>query len=264
LALVATTLVVSAQPRPLVLAATTSVEDSGLFEHLLPKFTARSGVVVRMISRSTAQVLTTAERGLVDVVITNDPGALDRFFDSGSGMKRHRMMFNDYVIVGPPSDPARLRESKDAPAALRTLARLRAPFLSRGDDSGTHHAEMRLWQAARVNPKARSGNWYIETGLGMGVSVDLASRLKAYILTDRATWMARRGNSDLEIIVENDPLLFNQYEIALVNPKKHPQVNLTPATEFINWIVSEEGQRAIASFEIGGAPVFRPNAQGQN
>jgi tungstate transport system substrate-binding protein len=255
--------IAGAQARTLVVAATTSVEDSGLFDYMLPKFTARTGVTVRVVSRATGQALISAERGLIDVVIVNDPMALDRFVDSGEGVNRRKLMFNDFIIAGPASDPAGLRASKDAATALRNIARLRAPFLSRGDNSGTHQAEMRLWDAAKVNPKTRTGNWYIESGHGMGLSVDMAARLKAYVLTDRATWLRRRP-SELEVMVENDPRLFNQYEIVLVNPAKHPHVDAAAATEFINWLVSTEGQAVIGSYRIGGARAFIPNAGEQN
>lgn len=254
----------AAQERPLVVAATTSVEDSGLFDFLLPKLKERTGVSVRVVSRATAQALMAAEHGLVDVVIVNDPGALDRFADTGDGTRRHKMMFNDFVIVGPSSDPAQLRGSSDAAGALRTIALKRAPFVSRGDESGTHLAEMRLWLAAGVNPKARSGNWYLESGLGMGLTLTMAVRLNAYVFTDRATWRAMKHRAGLDVLVEGDPRLFNQYEIILVNPAKHLHVDVPAATAFIDWVVSDEGQAAIADYKIDGRQVFFPNAKGQN
>jgi tungstate transport system substrate-binding protein len=252
------------QQRPLVIAATTSIMDSGLFDYLVPKFTARTGIPVRIVSRATAQALISAERGMIDVVIVNDPGALDRFVDRGEGIARRRMMFNHLVIVGPASDPAKVRGAKDAAAALRTIAFLRASFLSRGDESGTHIAEQRLWEAASINPKARSGNWYRESGLGMGLTLTLAARLDAYVLTDRATWLAATDRSTLEILVQDDPKLFNQYEIIVVNPAKHPHVDLAAATVFVDWIASDEGQDVIAAYRVAGEQPFFPNAKGQH
>lgn len=254
----------NAEDRPLVVAATTSVEDSGLFEFMTPKLKDSTGITIRVVSRASAQALMAAERGLVDVVIVNDPGALDQFVDSGNGTRRHKMMFNDFVIVGPRSDPAQLRGLKDATGALRTIALKRAPFVSRGDESGTHIAELRLWQTAGVNPKARSGNWYRESGLGMGLTVTMAARLTAYVFTDRATWLAIQDHAGLEILVEGDPRMFNQYEIILVNPAKHPHVDVPGANRLIDWIVSDEGQAVIADYKVGGRQTFFPNAKGQN
>ena len=207
--LAATAIGAGAQDRSLVVAATTSVEDSGLFDHILPQFTARSGISVRVVSRASAVALMTAERGTIDVVIVNDPEALDRFVAAGEGARRARFMYNQFVIVGPSTDPAKIRGMTDASAALREIARLRAPFVSRGDNSGTHVAEQHLWQAASVNPKARSGNWYRETGLGMGLTVQMASRLGAYTLSDRATWVKSENRSESAILVDRDPRLFN-------------------------------------------------------
>lgn len=253
-----------AQDRPVVVAATTSIEDSGLFDFLLPKLKERTGVATRIVSRASSHALLSAERGLVDLVIVNDPGALDRFVDNGDGVRRNKMMFNDFVVVGPTSDPAQVRGAKDASAALRTIALKRASFVSRGDESGTHAAEMRIWQTAGVNPKARSGNWYRESGLGMGLTLAMAARLNAYVFTDRATWLAAKEQAKLEILVDGDPRLFNQYEIILVNPAKHPHVDVARATAFIEWVVSDEGQATIADYKVGGRQVFFPNAKGQN
>ncbi len=253
-------LAASAQSRmqELVIAATTSVEDSGLFAHLLPRFQAATGITVRVVSRASATALMTAERGTIDVVIVNDPEALDRFVAAGEGTRRHRFMSNRFVIVGPPSDPAGVRGMTDAAAALREIARVRAPFVSRGDNSGTHVAEQHLWQAGGVNPKTRSGGWYRETGLGMGLTVQMAARLGAYALTDRATWVKAADRTASQILVDGDPKLFNPYEIILVNIAKHPHVNVAAATAFIDWIVSEEGKRTIADYKVGGEQVFTP------
>jgi tungstate transport system substrate-binding protein len=246
----------------LVIAATTSIEDSGLFEHMLPRFTAKTGITVRVVSRASAVALMTAERGTIDVVMVNDADALDRFVAAGEGTRRHRVMSNSFVIVGPASDPAGVRGMKDAPAALREIARARAPFVSRGDNSGTHMAEQRFWQLANVNPKARSGNWYRETGLGMGLTVQMSIRLKAYTLTDRASWLKFDGRAASEVLVDNDARLFNPYEVVLVSAAKHPHVNVPAAMAFIDWLVSADGRDAIASHRVNGEQLFVP-APGQ-
>jgi tungstate transport system substrate-binding protein len=247
-----------AQDRSILVAATTSVEDSGLFNYLVPQFTAASGIAVRIVSRASAAALMTAERGTIDVVIVNDAAALDRFVALGEGTRRHRFMFNRFVIIGPQSDPANIKGMTDAPAALREIARARAPFVSRGDNSGTHVAEQHLWQAANVNPKARSGGWYRETGLGMGLTVQMAVRLEAYTLADRATWLKTADRAASAVMVDGDTRLFNPYEIILVNASKHPHVNVAAATAFIDWLVSEEGRAAIAGYRVQGEQVFTP------
>jgi tungstate transport system substrate-binding protein len=200
---------------------------------------------------------------MIDVVIVNDAEALDRFVAAGQGARRHRFMSNHFVIVGPPSDPAGIRGTKNAAAALREIARKRAAFVSRGDNSGTHTAELKLWQAAGVNPKARSGNWYRETGLGMGLTVQMAVRLGAYTLTDRATWAATWAKTSdpaaSRILVDGDPQLFNPYEVILVNPSRHPHVNTAAATAFIDWLVSQEGRDAIGGYRVNGETVFEPS-----
>jgi tungstate transport system substrate-binding protein len=243
----------------LVVAATTSVEDSGLFDHLLPRFTAATGITVRVVSRASAAALMTAEKGTIDAVIVNDADALDSFLAAGQGTRRHSFMFNYFVIVGPPSDPAGVRGMNDAPAALREIARKRATFVSRGDNSGTHTAELKLWQAAAVNPKARSGNWYRETGLGMGLTVQMAGRLNGYTLTDRATWVKAADPAASTVLVDGDPRLFNPYEVILVNPAKHRHVNVAAATAFLDWLVSPEGRDAIGGYRVNGEKVFEPS-----
>ncbi len=246
-----------AQDRSLVIAATTSVEDSGLFDHILPVFTAKTGIAVRVVSRASATALITAERGTIDLVIVNDAEALDRFSAAGQGTRRHRFMYNRFVIVGPQADPAGVKGLTDASAALREIARQRATFVSRGDNSGTHVAEQHLWSVAKINPKARAGNWYRETGLGMGLTVQMAARLNGYTLTDRATWL-RSGTSGV-ILVDNDPQLFNPYEIVMVNPVNHPHVNVAAATTFLDWLLSAEGKAAINSHQINGEQLFVPS-----
>jgi tungstate transport system substrate-binding protein len=246
----------------LVIAATTSIEDSGLFDHMLPLFTAKTGITVRVVSRASAVALMTAERGTIDVVMVNDADALDRFVAAGEGTRRHRIMSNSFVIVGPASDPAGVKGMTDAPAALREIARMRAPFVSRGDNSGTHMAEQHLWQLANVNPKARSGNWYRETGLGMGLTVQMAIRLKAYTLTDRASWLKIDSRAASAVLVDKDARLFNPYEVVLVSREKHPHVNVPAAMAFIDWLVSSDGRDAIASHRVNGEQLFVP-APGQ-
>jgi tungstate transport system substrate-binding protein len=264
MAVLASVVGAQSQQQTLVIAATTSIMDSGLFHHLGPKFTERTGIAVRLVSRASTEALDTAARGPIDLVIVNNPEALNHFVDGGNGVGRRKLMFNNFVIAGPTSDPANVRASKDTAAALRTIAFLRAPFLSRGDGSGTHAAEQRLWSAAAVNPKARSGEWYRESGLGMGLTLTLASRLNAYVLIDRATWLAGTDRSNLEILVQDDPSLFNQYEVALVNPARHSTLNAVAASSFLDWVVSDEGQDVIAAYRVGGEQAFFPNARAQH
>lgn len=264
IAIFGSVLTAGAQERTLVLAATTSIQDSGLFNHLAAHYKERSGVALRIVSRPTAEALVTAHNGFVDVVIGNSPAALDRFMDSGDGARRVKMMFDDFVIAGPTADPAGVRGFKNAAEALRTLALKRAVFVSRGDDSGTHVLEQSLWTAAGVNPKSRSGSWYIESGLGMGLTVEMAARMKGYVLVDRATFLAEPRHREREILVEGDPRLFNQYELIVVNPQKYKTIDAASAAQFADWIVSDEGQDLIAAFRIDGRQVFFPNAKGQN
>jgi tungstate transport system substrate-binding protein len=249
-----------AADRSLVIAATTSIEDSGLFDYIIPRFEAARGISIRVVSRASATALMTAEYGTIDAVIVNDPEALDRFAAAGDGTRRYRFMANRFVIVGPPFDPAGIRGMTKAPAALREIARRRAPFVSRGDNSGTHVAEQHLWQAAGVNPKTRSGGWYRETGLGMGLTVQMAARLGAYALTDRATWLKAGDKAASEVLLEGDPQLFNPYEIILVNSARHSHVNVPAANAFFDWLMSEEGRAAIADYRINGEQVFVPSS----
>jgi len=252
------------QDYALTIAATTSVEDSGLFALLLPKFESRTGMKARVLSRPSAGVLSMAARGGVDVVIVNHPDGLERFVNSGHAVRRHYLMYNDFVIAGPVSDPAQVMGSKDAPEALRTIARLRVPFFSRGDESGTHVAEQRLWTIAGIEPKTRSGDWYRQTGLGMGATVEMASRSGGYVLTDRASWLAHRSGNDQRILFEGDPKLFDQYQVAVVNPEKHPEMSIVAALAFVDWLISAEGQDAIAGYKVDGQQAFYPNARLQN
>ena len=231
---------------------------SGLFGHINPIFTAKTGIAVRVVSRASATALMTAERGTIDVVIVNDAEALDRFVALGEGTRRLRIMSNQFVIVGPRSDPANVKGMTDAAAALREIARLRAPFVSRGDNSGTHVAEQRLWQAAKVNPKTRSGTWYRETGLGMGLTVQMAARLGAYTLTDRATWLQAGDRANNPVLLGGDPKLFNAYEVIMVNPAKHAHVNVAAANTLIDWLVSRGRQERDRGLSGDGEQLFTP------
>jgi tungstate transport system substrate-binding protein len=248
-----------AQNRSLTVGSTTSVEDSGLFASLLPKFESRTGIKVQVLSRGSSAVLAAAARGEADVVIVNNSDALDHFVGSGGAARRQALMYNDFVIAGPTSDPAHLAGTGDAPAALRTIARLRVAFLSRGDESGTHVTERRLWSIAGIDPKSRSGGWYREAGMGMGATVEMAARVEAYVLADRATWLAHRVAGQ-RILVEGDPRLFDQYEIAV----RKPATNGPAAESFVDWLISAEGQEAIAAFHIDGHQAFIPNAKPLN
>lgn len=251
----------AAQTRPLTISATTSLQDSGLFEYLMPKFTARTRVAVRVLSRASALALLTAEKGEIDLAIVNDAAAVDRFGQRHAGLQRRKLMHNDFVIAGPPSDPAHVKSAPNATAALRAIARVRAPYVSRGDESGTHVAEQQLWKLADVNPKARSGNWFRETGAGMGESLKFAARERAYILVDRGTWIGTEDKGSLAVLSEGDAQLFNQYEVVLVNRGSDREVRRQDGTKLFEWLLSAEGQEAIASLQVGGKQLFYPDAK---
>lgn len=246
-----------AQDRFITVASTTSTEQSGLFDHLLPIFTADTGIDVRVVAQGTGQALKTAENGDADVVFVHDPIAEAQFVDAGWGVERKLVMYNDFVLVGPASDPAGVRGSHDVAAALKRIAAAEAAFTSRGDHSGTHKAEVRLWEQAGGRPQ---GAWYRETGSGMGPTLNTASAMAAYALTDRGTWLNFGNRGDLEILVEGDKRLFNQYGVILVNPERHPHVKADEGRAFIGWLVSEAGQSAIAAYRIDGEQLFFPNA----
>jgi tungstate transport system substrate-binding protein len=249
-----------AQERFITLASTTSTEQSGLFRHILPIFTAETGITVRVVALGTGQALDVGRRGDADVVFVHDRAAEDRFVAEGFGGPRRHVMFNDFVIVGPAADPARVNGLRDTNAALRRIAEARAPFVSRGDRSGTHAAELRLWQLAGVEPAAGRGQWYREVGQGMGPALNTAAAQNAYILADRGTWLSFRNRQDLRIVAEGDARMFNQYGVMLVNPQRHPHVKAADGQRFIDWILSPAGQRAIASYRINGEQLFFPNA----
>jgi tungstate transport system substrate-binding protein len=248
----------------IIVQSTTSTQNSGLFDHLLPLFTKKTGIEVRIVAVGTGQALKNAQNGDGDVVLVHSQSDEEKFVADGWGVKRYPVMYNDFIIVGPEADPAKIAGLKQAPQALARIAEAEAPFASRADDSGTHKAELKLWKEAGVDPKGSSGKWYLETGSGMGATLNTAVGKQAYALTDRGTWLAFANKADFKIFVEGDDKLFNQYGVILVNPKKHPNVKAKEGQAFIDWIVSPEGQAAIASYKIGGQQLFFPNARPQS
>ena len=244
----------------ITVASTTSTENSGLFAHLLPVFTAASGIEVRVVAVGTGQAIRLARNGDADVLFVHHKTSEEQFVAEGFGVERFDVMYNDFVVVGPRSDPAGVKGMTDAPAALARIARSGAAFASRGDDSGTHKQELSLWQAAGIDARAASGSWYRETGSGMGATLNVASGMNAYALTDRATWLKFANKGELVIVVEGDKRLFNQYGITLVNPAKHPHVKRAEAQAFVDWVLSSRGQDAIAAYRIGGEQAFFANA----
>jgi tungstate transport system substrate-binding protein len=250
-----------AADRYITVASTTSTENSGLFKHILPLFEKTTGIQVRVVAQGTGQALDTGKRGDADVVFVHDRAKEMALVQEGAFVGRRDVMYNDFVLVGPKSDPAKVASGKDAVAALRKVASAKAAFASRGDRSGTHAAELRLWKAAGVDPVSGKGTWYRETGSGMGPTLNTASAMSAYALTDRGTWLSFKNRGDLAIAVEGDERLFNQYGIMLVNPAKHPHVKKDMSQAFIEWMVSAVGQQAIAEYRIGGEQLFFPNAE---
>jgi tungstate transport system substrate-binding protein len=249
-----------AQERSIAVASTTSTEQSGLFGHILPIFTRETGIGVRVVALGTGQALDVGRRGDADVVFVHDRAAEERFVAEGFGGPRRHVMFNDFVITGPASDPARIAGLGDTAEALRRIAAARAPFISRGDRSGTHAAELRLWQLAGVDPASGRGQWYREVGQGMGPALNTAAAQGAYILADRGTWLSFRNRQDQRILIEGDTRLFNQYGIMLVNAQRHQHVKAADGQRFIDWLLSSAGQAAIASYRINGEQLFFPNA----
>jgi tungstate transport system substrate-binding protein len=253
---------VLAQDQFITVASTTSTENSGLFGELLPKFQDETGIEVRVVAVGTGQAIELARNGDADVLFVHHKPSEEQFVADGFGVERHEVMYNDFVIVGPGSDPTGVKGSKDAVDAMARIAEAEAPFASRGDDSGTHKAELALWEEAGVDVASASGTWYRETGSGMGPTLNTAAGMDAYALTDRGTWLSFENPQNLEIVVEGDPRLFNQYGIILVNPEKHPHVKAELGQTFIDWVLSDEGQQAIAEFTINGQQLFFPNAEG--
>jgi len=244
----------------IVVASTTSTEQSGLFGHILPIFEKKTGIQVRVVALGTGQALDQARRGDADVVFVHDKPAEEKFVAEGYGVKRQEVMYNDFILVGPKSDPAKVAGGKDITEAMRKIEAAKAPFVSRGDKSGTHNAELRFWKAAGIDLEKSKGPWYRDTGSGMGPALNSAASMNAYILADRGTWLSFKNRGELAVLVEGDPRLFNQYGVILVNPAKHPQVKKEAGQQFIDWIVSAEGQKAIADHKIDGQQLFFPNA----
>jgi tungstate transport system substrate-binding protein len=251
---------VEAQERSITVASTTSTEQSGLFGYLLPQFSKAEGIAVKVVAVGTVQALDIGWRGDADVVFVHDRPAEDKFMAEGQGVKRFDVMYNDFVIVGPKSDPAHIAGDKDVVDALRKIAAAKAPFVSRGDHSGTHEAELRLWKMADIDVAADRGGWYREIGQGMGPALNMASSSNAYLLSDRGTWLSFKNRGDLAILTEGDKRLFNQYGVMLVNPEKHPNVKAKDGQAFVDWLISPKGQEAIASYKVGGEELFFPNA----
>jgi len=249
-----------AQDKFITVASTTSTEQSGLFRHILPIFEKKTGIQVRVVALGTGQALDLARRGDADVVFVHAKAAEEKFIAEGHGVKRIPVMYNDFVLIGPKSDPARIGGGKDVTAALKSIAAAQAPFVSRGDKSGTHMAELALWKAAGIEIDGAKGPWYRDTGQGMGPALNTASSMNGYILADRGTWLSFKNRGDLVILVEGDKRLFNQYGVILVNPARHAAVKKDLGQAFVDWIVSPEGQAAIESFKIGGEQLFFPNA----
>lgn len=245
----------------IVLASTTSTENSGLFELILPVFQKRTGIEVRVVSVGTGQALRLARRGDADVLLVHDRASEDAFVADGYGVKRWDVMYNDFVLLGPPDDPAGIRGLHDSIRAFRSIAAHKSAFVSRGDDSGTHKAELRIWSAAGIDPSPASGSWYRETGVGMGATLNIASAMNVYVLADRGTWLSFKNKGELELHVEGDPPFFNPYGVILVNPERHPHVKAKAGQAFIDWLVGAEGQSMIGSLRVNGARLFVPNAK---
>jgi tungstate transport system substrate-binding protein len=251
---------VTAQENSIVVASTTSTEDSGLFRHILPLFKSKTGIDVKVVAQGTGQALDTARRGDADVVLVHAKALEETFVADGYGVARFDVMYNDFVLIGPTEDTAKVRGGKDIVAALKAIAETKSPFVSRGDRSGTHSAELKLWTAASLDPQKDKPGWYREIGQGMGAALNTAGAMGAYVLSDRATWISFKNKGSLDIAVEGDERVFNQYGIILVDPKKHPHVKAKPGQAFIDWVLSAEGQNAIRSYRIDGQQLFFPNA----
>ncbi len=261
LAAVTTLTSAAAAERFILLQSTTSTQNSGLFDAILPGFTAATGIEVRVVAVGTGQALKNARNGDGDVLLVHAREAEEAFVSEGYGVARRDVMYNDFVIVGPPADPAGIAGLSDATAALKSIAAAEAPFASRGDDSGTHVKELALWRAAGLDPTAASGSWYRETGSGMGATLNVALGMGAYALTDRGTWIAFKNKGNFPILVAGDERLFNPYGVILVNPARHPRVKAEDGQAFIDWLTGPEGQAAIAAYKLNGQQLFFPNAE---
>ena len=251
---------VHAQDKSIVVASTTSTQDSGLFEYLLPLFTKKTGITVKVVAQGTGQALDTGRRGDADVVFVHAKSAEEKFLAEGQGVKRFPVMYNDFVLIGPKSDPAGIKGMKDVGKAFQTIKDKQASFISRGDRSGTHIAELKLWKDAGIDIEKDKGPWYKSIGQGMGAALNTAGAGNGYVLSDRGTWIHFKNKGDLQILVEGDKRMFNQYGVMLVNPAKHPNVKKDLGQQFIDYLVSPEGQKDIANYKINGEQLFYPNA----
>jgi len=260
LAALAIAALANAEEKFITVASTTSTEQSGLFGYLLPIYEKQTGVEVRVVALGTGQALDVARRGDADVVFVHARSEEEKFLCEGQGVKRYPVMYNDFVLIGPKSDPAKIGGSKDILAAFKKIEAAQAPFVSRGDKSGTHIAELKLWKQAGIDLDKTKGPWYRDTGQGMGPALNTAASMNAYILADRGTWLAFKNRADLTVLVEGDRRLFNQYGVMLVNPERHPSVKKQLGQQFIDWVVSPAGQEAIAQYKINGEQLFYPNA----
>jgi tungstate transport system substrate-binding protein len=249
-----------AQDKSIVVASTTSTQDSGLFGHILPLFKAKTGIDVKVVAQGTGQALDTGRRGDADVLLVHAKAQEEKFIAEGAGVRRYPVMYNDFVLVGPKSDPAGIKDLSDVTAAFKTIQAKNAPFISRGDRSGTHIAELDLWKAADIDIGKEKGPWYKEIGQGMGAALNTASASNGYVLADRGTWLSFKNRGNLDILVAGDKRLLNQYGVMLVNPAKHPHVKQELGQSFIDWLISPEGQQTIADYKINGEQLFFPNA----
>ena len=249
-----------AQERTITVASTTSTEQSGLFGYLLPRFTSASGIGVKVVAVGTGQALDLGRRGDADVVFVHDKVAEEKFLADGFGVKRFDVMYNDFVVIGPKADPAQIAGGKDVAEALRKIAETKSAFVSRGDRSGTHEAELRLWKVAGVDLAASKGDWYREIGQGMGAALNMASSANAYLISDRGTWLAFKNRGELAILTEGDRRLFNQYGVMLVNPAKHAGVKAADGQAFVDWLISPAGQKTISEYKVGGEQLFFADA----
>jgi tungstate transport system substrate-binding protein len=251
----------SAQDRSIVVASTTSTEQSGLFGFLLPQFTAKTGIKVKVVAVGTGQALDIGRRGDADVVFVHDRPSEEKFMAEGFGVHRFDVMYNDFVVIGPKADPAHIGGGRDVIAALRSISVSKAEFISRGDRSGTHAAELRYWKDAGIDIEATKGPWYREIGQGMGAALNMASADNAYLLSDRGTWLSFKNRGDLTVLVQGDKRLFNQYGVMLVSPEKHPAVKVSEGQAFVDWLISSDGQQTIADYKVGGEQLFFPDAR---
>ncbi len=249
-----------AQDKFITVASTTSTEQSGLFKYLLPIFEKKTGIQVRVVAVGTGQALDIGRRGDADVVLVHAKPLEEKFMAEGQGVRRYDVMYNDFVLIGPKNDPAHVAGTKDVAAAFRKIAEAKAPFVSRGDRSGTHFAELELWKLAGIDIAKEKGPWYRDTGQGMGPALNTAAGMNAYILSDRGTWLSFKNRGDLALVIQGDRRLFNQYGVMLVNPEKHPNVKAKLGQQLVDWLISPQGQDAIAGYRINGEQLFFPNA----